>query len=88
MPTCAPLNVPAMEAFGMTETGPCLYVPLECERDDRLGLAAFCPVSRCRVVDDQAWTASRRSRRTGCPWPGHHGRYYRKPEANRGSRLR
>jgi crotonobetaine/carnitine-CoA ligase len=78
-------NLPAMEAFGMTEVGPCLYVPLE--RLDMVGSGSCgipAPFRECRVVDENG---------NDVP-PGEIGElvvrgpgimlgYYRKPEANK-----
>jgi acyl-coenzyme A synthetase/AMP-(fatty) acid ligase len=78
-------NVPAMEAFGMTEVGPCLYVPLE--RTEMIGSGSCgipAPFRECRIVDE-----SGRDVATGevgelvVRGPGMMSGYYRKPDANR-----
>lgn len=78
-------NVPAMEAFGMTEVGPCLYVPLE--RIDMIGSGSCgipAPFRECRVVDEQgedvpAGQVGELVVRGNGIMLG----YYRKPDANR-----
>lgn len=78
-------NAPAMEAFGMTEVGPCLYVPLD--QVDMVGSGSCgipAPLRECRVVDEHGEDVP----------VGQVGElvvrgqglmlgYYRKPDANR-----
>ena len=78
-------NVPAMEAFGMTEVGPCLYMPLE--RTEMIGSGSCgipAPFRECRVVDEQGHdVAAGESGELVVRGPGLMSGYYRKPEANR-----
>ena len=78
-------NAPAMEAFGMTEVGPCLYMPLD--REDMIGSGSCgipAPFRQCRVVDEDGQDVP--AGRTGelvVRGPGIMLGYYRKPDANR-----
>ncbi len=78
-------NAPAMEAFGMTEVGPCLYVPLD--QLDMVGSGSCgipAPLRECRVVDEHGQDVP-----TGeigelvVRGRGLMLGYYRKPDANR-----
>lgn len=78
-------NLPAMEAFGMTEVGPTLYMPLE--RTDMVGSGSCgipAPFRECRIVDDEGKDVPRGE--VGeliVRGPGIMQGYYNKPEANR-----
>lgn len=77
-------KAPAMEAFGMTETGSCLYVPLE--REDLVGSGSCgipAPFRRCRIVDNDGKevAAGDMGELVVCG-DGIMLGYYRKPEAN------
>ncbi|MBE7522625.1 MAG: AMP-binding protein [Burkholderiales bacterium] len=80
-------NVPAMEAFGMTEVGPCLYVPLD--RTEMIGSGSCgipAPLRECRIVDETGSDVP--VGQTGelvVRGPGIMSGYFRKPEANRDS---
>ncbi|HLS57369.1 MAG TPA: AMP-binding protein [Zeimonas sp.] len=80
-------NAPAMEAFGMTEVGPCLYVPLE--HTEMIGSGSCgipAPFRQCRVVDEAGNDVP--VGQTGelvVRGPGIMSGYFRKPEANRDS---
>jgi len=80
-------NAPAMEAFGMTEVGPCLYVPLE--NIEMIGSGSCgipAPFRQCRVVDESGKDV--RDGETGelvVRGSGIMSGYYCKPEANRDS---
>lgn len=80
-------NLPAMEAFGMTEVGPSLYMPLE--RTDMVGSGSCgipAPFRQCRIVDDEGNDVPRGE--VGeliVRGPGIMQGYYNKPEANRES---
>lgn len=80
-------NVPAMEAFGMTETGPCLYVPLEHAEMIGSGSCGIpAPHRSCRVVDENGQDVP-----VGAVGelvvrgPGIMSGYYEKPQANQAS---
>ena len=80
-------NLPAMEAFGMTEVGPTLYMPLEHTEMVGSGSCGIpAPFRECRVVDDEGIDVAR----------GEEGElvvrglgimqgYYKKPDANKES---
>ena len=78
-------NVPAMEAFGMTEVGPCLYMPLD--RTEMIGSGSCgipAPFRECRIVDEKgddvmAGQVGELVVRGSAMMSG----YYLKPEANR-----
>lgn len=80
-------NVPAMEAFGMTEVGPCLYMPLEHTEmigSGSCGISA--PFRECRIVDDRGVDVP--VGQVGeliVRGPGIMLGYFGKPEANRDS---
>jgi len=82
-------NAPAMEAFGMTEVGPCLYMPLE--RTDMIGSGSCglpAPFRQCRVVDETGSdVAPGEIGELIVRGPGMMSGYYRKPEANRDSHF-
>lgn len=80
-------NLPAMEAFGMTEVGPSLYMPLE--RTDMIGSGSCgipAPFRECRIVDDEGNDVARGEEgELIVRGPGIMLGYYRKPEANQES---
>lgn len=80
-------NAPAMEAFGMTEVGPCLYVPLECTEMIGSGSCGIpAPFRECRVVDEAGKDVP--DGETGelvVRGPGIMSGYYCRPDANRES---
>lgn len=80
-------NVPAMEAFGMTEVGPAIYVPLEETQMVGSGSCGIpAPFRECRIVDEEGRDVPRGEigelviRGRGIMLG-----YYKKPEANRNS---
>lgn len=80
-------NTPAMEAFGMTEVGPTLFVPLEATEMIGSGScgkpAAF---RECRVVDESGNDVARGEiGELVVRGEGIMQGYYKKPEANRAS---
>lgn len=83
----ARFNVPAMEAFGMTETGPTLFMPLETTEMVGSGSCGIPTAFReCRVVDENGDDVPRGE--TGelvVRGPGMMLGYYKKAEANRAS---
>lgn len=80
-------NVPAMEAFGMTETGPTLFVPLEATQMIGSGSCGVPTAFReCRVVDEDGHDVPRGEiGELVVRGPGMMLGYYKKPEANEAS---
>jgi crotonobetaine/carnitine-CoA ligase len=73
----------AREAFGMTEVGPAMYMPIEAEH--MVGSASCgipCPFRECRVVDEEGCEVPRGTvGELVIRGPGIFRGYYRKPEA-------
>ncbi|MBR1217220.1 AMP-binding protein [Bradyrhizobium sp. U87765 SZCCT0131] len=80
-------SVPAMEAFGMTETGPTLFVPLEATQMIGSGSCGVPTAFReCRVVDEAGQDVPRGEiGELVVRGPGMMLGYYKKPEANEAS---
>jgi crotonobetaine/carnitine-CoA ligase len=74
----------AREAFGMTEVGPAMYMPIEAEH--MVGSASCgipCPFRECQVVDEQGREVPRGTvGELVIRGPGIFGGYYRKPDAS------
>ncbi|WP_334127441.1 class I adenylate-forming enzyme family protein [Sneathiella sp.] len=80
-------NVPAMEAFGMTEVGPAIYVPLEETQMVGSGSCGIpAPFRECRIVDETGKDVPRGEiGELIIRGPGIMLGYYKKPEANKDS---
>jgi crotonobetaine/carnitine-CoA ligase len=80
-------NAPAMEAFGMTETGPTLFMPLEVAEMIGSGSCGVPTAFReCRIVDENGHDVARGEiGELIVRGPGMMLGYYKKPEANQAS---